>query len=631
MLNEEGSARNTEGIMFIFDCKECGGRNEVEAGSTYITCAYCGKQITLPTVKDEDRARLFNRANYFRRQGEFDKAIQAFTGIVNQDASDPEATWGRVLARYGIEYVEDPRTGERIPTCNRVSNASILADSDYLATLDNSKDEYTRSLYTKEAERIDKIQKGILAIAKLEEPFDVFICYKESTGGGSRTEDSVLAQDIYDKLTKEGLRVFFSRITLEDKLGQQYEPYIFAALNSAKVMLVVTTDTANVNSVWVKNEWSRYLSIMQSNQDKVLIPCYKKMDVYDLPEELSIYQSQDMEKIGAMQDLIRGVKKICDKGERSVSFHKSAQENISAMLERGFICLRDADFSKADQLFEQVLNLDPHDSNAYLGKLMVERRVCVDDNLAKESELLQNSMHFRHAMEYSDLKIRLKLSEYEEAVKENVRLSLIERLQRAWKSQNEVFIRESNELKRKITSRQHELDIEETKHNHKKEGNSIALKHVDFIRQARIVLILLVCGCIIFDIWYYSSDYNETLPAVLKLEWLHSLVVLSVIPLIVLLVVLIYNTISKESRYNTKLDFRVRSINDSNYEAQGAVDAVKSSLNAAETYLDTLENAWDKMDEEITTTIEKLERKEYDDLSAFVEKAEYWDNYKILG
>ena len=406
--------------MFIFDCKECGGRNEVEVGSTYITCAYCGKQITLPTVKDEDRARLFNRANYFRRQGEFDKAIQAFTGIVNQDASDPEATWGRVLARYGIEYVEDPRTGERIPTCNRVSNASILTDSDYLATLDNSKDEYTRSLYIKEAERIDKIQKGILAIAKLEEPFDVFICYKESTGGGSRTEDSVLAQDIYDKLTKEGLRVFFSRITLEDKLGHQYEPYIFAALNSAKVMLVVTTDPTNVNSVWVKNEWSRFLSIMQTNHDKVLIPCYKKMDVYDLPEELNVYQSQDMGKIGAMQDLIRGVKKICDKGAKPASFHKSAQENSSAMLERGFICLRDADFSKADQLFEQVLNLDPHNANAYLGKLMVEREVCVDDNLANEKKLLQRSTNYQHATEYADMSLRLRLEGYANAAERSM-------------------------------------------------------------------------------------------------------------------------------------------------------------------------------------------------------------------
>ena len=47
--------------------------------------------------------------------------------------------------------------------------------------------------------------------------------------------DSVIAQDVYDALTEKGYRVFFSRITLEDKLGTEYEPYIFAALNSAKV------------------------------------------------------------------------------------------------------------------------------------------------------------------------------------------------------------------------------------------------------------------------------------------------------------------------------------------------------------------------------------------------------------
>lgn len=92
--------------MYIFECKECGGRNEAETGSTYMTCAYCGKQVTLPTIQDEERARLFNRANYFRRQGEFDKAISAFTGMVNQDGKDPEATWGLVLAKYGIEYVD---------------------------------------------------------------------------------------------------------------------------------------------------------------------------------------------------------------------------------------------------------------------------------------------------------------------------------------------------------------------------------------------------------------------------------------------------------------------------------------------------------------------------------------------
>lgn len=64
------------------------------------------------------------------------------------------------------------------------------------------------------------------------------------------------------EMQAKGYRVFFSRITLEDKLGLEYEPYIFAALNSAKIMLAVGTDYEYYNAVWVKNEWSRYLKLM---------------------------------------------------------------------------------------------------------------------------------------------------------------------------------------------------------------------------------------------------------------------------------------------------------------------------------------------------------------------------------
>ena len=82
-----------------------------------------------------------------------------------------------------------------------------------------------------------------------------------------------MAQEIYYQLTEQGRRVFFSRITLEDKAGTEYEPYIFAALNSAKVMIVVTTSAEHVNAVWVKNEWSRFLSLMRKDRSKLLLPC----------------------------------------------------------------------------------------------------------------------------------------------------------------------------------------------------------------------------------------------------------------------------------------------------------------------------------------------------------------------
>lgn len=95
----------------------------------------------------------------------------------------------------------------------------------------------------------------------------------------------------HETLTQKGYRVFFSRITLEDKLGQEYEPYIFAALNSAKIMLAFGTDYDYYNAVWVKNEWSRYLKLMAKDKEKHLIPCYKNIDAYDMPKEFAYHDN----------------------------------------------------------------------------------------------------------------------------------------------------------------------------------------------------------------------------------------------------------------------------------------------------------------------------------------------------
>ena len=99
--------------------------------------------------------------------------------------------------------------------------------------------------------------------------------------------DSVIANDIYHQLKQEGFKVFYAAISLEDKLGKEYEPYIFSALNTAKVMLALGTKPEYFNAVWVKNEWSRFLKIMKKDRSKLLIPCYRDMDPYELPEEFA--------------------------------------------------------------------------------------------------------------------------------------------------------------------------------------------------------------------------------------------------------------------------------------------------------------------------------------------------------
>ncbi len=298
----------------ILKCKMCGGDLEIKPGASVAVCPFCDSRQTLPKTHNTKRINLYERANQLRRQNEFDRAMEAYEQILQDDGSDAEAYWSLVLCRYGIEYVEDPATHRRVPTMNRMQSASILADADYKSALEHA-DSNQRKLYENEAKQISDIQKQFLEISQKEQPFDVFICYKETDVNGRRTKDSALAQEIYYGLSDEGYRVFFSRITLEDKLGSQYEPYIFAALHSAKVMLVVGTQPVHFNATWVKNEWARFLSLMKTDRSRLIIPCYRDMDPYELPEELSIYQSQDMSKIGFLQDLIRGLKKVINKKE----------------------------------------------------------------------------------------------------------------------------------------------------------------------------------------------------------------------------------------------------------------------------------------------------------------------------
>ena len=400
--------------MAIIKCKMCGGALEITQGATVAECEYCGTKQTLPRLDDDRKANLYDRANHFRRNNEFDKAMGIYEQILNEDGADAEAYWSLVLCRYGIEYVEDPASHKRIPTINRAQFTSIFDDDNYKSALQYA-DKYQKDIYEAEAKAINEIQKRILAISEKEEPFDVFVCYKETDNSGRRTPDSVLAQELYYQLTQEGFKVFFSRITLEDKLGSAYEPYIFAALNSAKVMVVLGTKLEHFKAVWVRNEWSRYLSLIKSGAKKTLIPAYKDMDPYDLPEEFSHLQAQDMSKLGFMQDLLRGIKKIVGAEDKKTTVIRetivsSGNTNTASLLKRAFLFLEDGDWNSADEYCEKVLDVDPECAEAYLYKLMVELKVKNLEALAGYNKPFDNSVNYQKVMRFASDTLKADLS-----------------------------------------------------------------------------------------------------------------------------------------------------------------------------------------------------------------------------
>lgn len=413
----------------IIKCKMCGGDLDFEPGSTICECEYCGSKQTIPSADSEKKTNLFNRANRLRMNSEFDKASAVYEQIVAEFPEEAEAYWGLCLCAYGIEYVDDPATGSKIPTCHRTLPTSIMEDSNFEQACDYA-DVVARKVYREEAKTIDRIQKDILSIAQNETPYDVFICYKETAEDGSRTEDSVLAQDVYEALTAKGLKVFFSRITLEDKLGTQYEPYIYAALSSAKVMLAFGTTYEYYDAVWVKNEWSRFLGMMKADKRKVLIPCFKGLDAYDMHKEFRGLQAQDMAKLGWMQDLVRGVEKLCGKGGTASSAPNTVvqktvvqevQESGKAdnLMKRVYLYLEDEDFEKASEYIDKVLDVDAEYAPAYVAQVLVAKKLTKEANLTILRASIDDDPTWKKALRFANEEQKQRYLGYAKQINEN--------------------------------------------------------------------------------------------------------------------------------------------------------------------------------------------------------------------
>lgn len=79
-----------------------------------------------------------------------------------------------MLCKYGIEYVDDPATGKKVPTCHRSSFDSIREDKNLGLAIENASSN-ARKPYQEEAKQIEHLRKGIIEVSSKEAPYDIFI------------------------------------------------------------------------------------------------------------------------------------------------------------------------------------------------------------------------------------------------------------------------------------------------------------------------------------------------------------------------------------------------------------------------------------------------------------------------
>ena len=269
-------------------CYNCGG--EIVSRGGRLICSSCGSYM--PEQISGEEVSLLYAAFQKLRLADFYEAEREFDDIIRRHPRNAQGYWGRLMSHYGIKYEKD-YDGRCIPTCYATSIDSVYESSDYRKAMTLA-DAETQAVFKDHADYMERVRKEWLEKASREKPYDIFISFKDSDteeqkNGREHTVDSDYLRELYFYLLKKGYRVFFSRESLEGKGGEKYEPYIYAALSTAKVMLVYGSKPEYINATWVKNEWTRYQKRIRSGEKHPdsLIVAYKGFSPKDLPFELS--------------------------------------------------------------------------------------------------------------------------------------------------------------------------------------------------------------------------------------------------------------------------------------------------------------------------------------------------------
>ena len=405
------------------NCRCCGGVLKID--SALAVCEYCGATNFVSDTAGKYITQL-NRANKLRQEKEYDNAIRIYDNILSENVPSADILWLRTLCEYGIEYVPDPISSKYFPTLHRVKDESILNYHSYLEALALCNDEQQKIL-AEEAFEINRIQSEYLEIAKNEKPYDVFICYKETDEDTkTTTEDVTYCTKLYDLLTSKGYKVFFARETLKDKLSVDYEPYIFAALKSSKVMAVIGSKSEYFTATWVKNEWSRFLKLMEKDTSKQIF--FACDDPEELPRAFSLKQAQLLSDPNAMEILARNIVNYLTNILNSKNGRISSTPGIKytpgspqELYSDAVIKLKQGNYPAVLSDISDLLEINPSMAEAYWVRLEANLRHN-DDNIIYLRRDLTKEDDYNKAVELANPVLKEKYERIKDKCLENLRL-----------------------------------------------------------------------------------------------------------------------------------------------------------------------------------------------------------------
>ena len=194
--------------------------------------------------------------------------------------------------------------------------------------------------------------------------YDIFISFKNLGEDGNRTEDSLLAETLYESFKEQGFKVFYSNKVLNEVGAAAYKNTIEDALENSRVLISIATKLDYLLSKWVSYERESFHNDILSGRknNACIVPFMKNISGLDVPRSLRNYQTFQI-GINSNGEVVDFVKKFLKQEDKKETFNLHHEE-VSLSTGKHLSSYKAEIKSELKRLKIQALNTREPDNNA---------------------------------------------------------------------------------------------------------------------------------------------------------------------------------------------------------------------------------------------------------------------------
>ena len=381
-------------------CKNCGGRRYEVVGQNKVRCMFCGTLYVDDQASKEEEILLVS-AYETLRDLKFDQALKEFEKVLTLYPLSFEAHFGKCLAKNKIVLYTNRRGARKYPRFFG-NIVSIENDEDFKEAVKNAPPESVFE-YNEVQKRIEKIFENY---NKLDKTYgtDVVVCAMDFE---KNNPDEKITETL-NKLKESGLKTYF--VNNLDKKDKEEET--FFALSTSKAFVLFANAKTGYSQSEYKNLFDRYSYFIKQrkkySKSFITVLDEKVLSQKELPDEVkfcksfvdynaeSFLQDITLETIKEIKEGVQETAKIetvsvekvtpdkkeyidIDEAINPVELGHYKVENIETseanQIRWIFLCLKNSDFTTANQVIEKGLEKDPNNAELLFAQLLCEKKI----------------------------------------------------------------------------------------------------------------------------------------------------------------------------------------------------------------------------------------------------------------